>query len=288
MRTERIASPAEFVVSAASLLEDEARHNLMLGVVNTLVRSPEVYPDYRLFLVRNSSRPAAAAVITAPYDVIVADSDSDEAIAELVHAIAAADVAVPGALGNRPTVDRFVAEWCRVTGDTTELRMRQGVFALSVVIPIRQTAGVHRPAVVGDRPIVDRWLREFHAEALPDEPLDEELLDRMVAARLKGEGPNAYWVWLVDGQPVSLSGHGNPTGSGIRIGPVYTPPAERGNGYATALVAAQSQWLLENGYSFCFLYTDLANPTSNAIYERIGYRRVAESAVYGFKPIQDI
>ena len=64
---------------------------------------------------------------------------------------------------------------------------------------------------------------------------------------------------------------------------MYTPPQHRGNGYASALVAAQSQWLLDNGYEFCFLYTDLANPTSNAIYERIGYSQVAEAGMYSFR-----
>jgi predicted GNAT family acetyltransferase len=86
----------------------------------------------------------------------------------------------------------------------------------------------------------------------------------------------------VDGEIVSLSGHSGPTPNGIRIGPVYTPPDLRGNGYATTLVARQSQWLLDNGHRYCFLYTDLANPRSNSIYQRIGYRQIAESAQYRF------
>ena len=79
-----------------------------------------------------------------------------------------------------------------------------------------------------------------------------------------------------------MSSYGSKTPNGIRIGPVYTPPEQRGNGYATALVAEQSAWLLAGGRRFCFLYTDLANPTSNAIYERIGYERVADAAAYIF------
>ena len=86
------------------------------------------------------------------------------------------------------------------------------------------------------------------------------------------------------GRVVSVSGWGGPTPNGIRVGPVYTPPELRGRGYATALVAELSQTLLDGGRSFVFLYTDLANPTSNAIYERIGYVRVAESAMIEFRP----
>ena len=81
-------------------------------------------------------------------------------------------------------------------------------------------------------------------------------------------------------EPVSMASYGGRTPTGIRIGLVYTPPRHRRRGYATSLVAEQSRWLLEQGYRSCFLYTDLSNPTSNAIYERIGYRRVADSTEY--------
>jgi predicted GNAT family acetyltransferase len=73
-----------------------------------------------------------------------------------------------------------------------------------------------------------------------------------------------------------------PTPSGIRIGPVYAPTKLRGHGYATTLTADVSAAQLVRGRRFCILYTDLANPTSNAIYERIGYVRVCESKQIGF------
>ena len=81
-----------------------------------------------------------------------------------------------------------------------------------------------------------------------------------------------------------MSGYGGETPNGIRIGPVYTPPEQRGHGYATGLVAEQSRSLLAGGRRFCFLYTDLDNATSNALYRRIGYRLVCESAEVRFDP----
>jgi uncharacterized protein len=106
----------------------------------------------------------------------------------------------------------------------------------------------------------------------------EEAVEHKLTAPTSG-----FLLWEDGGETVSLAGWGGPTPNGIRIGPVYTPPELRGRGYATALTAELSQRLLdgglfEGGRRFCFLYTDLANPTSNAIYERIGYRRVCESA----------
>ena len=81
---------------------------------------------------------------------------------------------------------------------------------------------------------------------------------------------------------MSAVGYGSPTPTGVRIGPVYTPPEFRGRGYASALTAHVSTEQLAAGRSFCFLYTDLANPTSNKIYVAIGYRRVCDSVQYAF------
>jgi predicted GNAT family acetyltransferase len=81
-----------------------------------------------------------------------------------------------------------------------------------------------------------------------------------------------------------MVGFGGETPSGIRISWVYTPPSRRRQGYASALVAAMSQKLLDEGRKFCFLYTDLANPTSNSIYQRLGYQPVGDSMYYAFAP----
>jgi predicted GNAT family acetyltransferase len=74
------------------------------------------------------------------------------------------------------------------------------------------------------------------------------------------------------------------TRHGIRVSFVYTPPELRGRGYASACVAAVSGRALASGKSFCTLYTDLANPTSNSIYQRVGYRRIGEAAMIAFNP----
>ncbi|MCP3994793.1 MAG: GNAT family N-acetyltransferase [bacterium] len=282
MRSEVFDDAEELRRRAADLLADEARHNLILGILGTLIEYPEVYPEYRLFLVSDEHGPQSAAVITSPYNLIVSDTRNTDALSVLVRAAIEDDIDVPGAIGNQPTIDRFVGEWRRITGTQANLKMEQGVFALSQVSDVERCPGRGRRAVPADQLLIERLASAFVAEAMPDEPHDEERMRSAIQRHLSGEGPGGHWLWEDDGEVVSWSGHGNPTGRGIRIGPVYTPPELRGRGYATALVASQSQWLLDGGYDFCFLYTDLANPTSNAIYERIGYRKIAESAVYGF------
>jgi predicted GNAT family acetyltransferase len=87
------------------------------------------------------------------------------------------------------------------------------------------------------------------------------------------EGRLFFWD---DSGPVSMAGLTRPTPHGISVSFVYTPPELRGRGYASAVVGRLSQRCLEEGRDFCTLYTDLSNPTSNSIYQRIGYRALAD------------
>ena len=124
------------------------------------------------------------------------------------------------------------------------------------------------------------WFTAFTREALNDESTASEA-ERQIRRRL--DSPAAgFRIWERSGEPVSFCGFSGRTPHGIRIGPVYTPPEHRGHGYATSLVAEVSAELLAVGYEFCFLFTDLANPTSNAIYQRIGYERVCECRQLAF------
>jgi hypothetical protein len=91
------------------------------------------------------------------------------------------------------------------------------------------------------------------------------------------------YVWVNGGKPVSMVCHTGPTPHGIRVSFVYTPPEQRRKGYASACTAALSRRLLDAGYQFCFLFTDLGNPTSNHIYQDIGYRPVCDVDEYRFE-----
>jgi hypothetical protein len=151
------------------------------------------------------------------------------------------------------------------------------VYALRAVEPVTRAPGGARTATREDRALLLAWLHAFADEATAGPAGEPGLLERMLDARL-GADDAGYWLWEDDGAPVSMTGYGGPTPGGIRVGPVYTPPEHRRHGYATTLVAELSRWLLGRGHRACYLYTDLSNPTSNAIYGTIGYRRVCDSA----------
>jgi uncharacterized protein len=265
---------------APLLLRDEARHNLLFGVADTLVRHPATYPAWRLWVAEDRGAPVGAAIQTPPYNVIVAQPLDQRAPAEIAGAIHDAGMRLPGVTGAVPEVRAFAEAWSALTGSTWDTQVRQGIYVLRVVLDVPATRGRARLAGPADRDLLLEWIGDFSQEAARHEALTEEQIRATVDRRLDGE--DGFLLWEVAGEVVSVAGWGGATPNGIRIGPVFTPPALRKHGYATSLVAELSRRQLARGRRFCFLYTDLANPTSNAIYVRIGYDRVCESAMLTF------
>ena len=280
MHAERLEEAAEFLTEAGPLLlADEARHNLILGIAGTIRDSPDVYPLRSFWVVRKEGRPVAAAIRTPPYNLILARPESPVALEALADGIAEE---LPGVNGCVPEAEEFAELWAERSGARPRTNMRQGIYALQQVRPLPAVPGSARVATLDDRDLVLRWWIAFGDEVLHEGGPGRENAEAMVGHRLAARG-RGFLLWEDAGDVVSIAGWGGATPNGIRIGPVYTPPELRRHGYATALTADLSQSLLDGrlfdgGRRFCFLYTDLANPTSNAIYERIGYVRAAESA----------
>jgi uncharacterized protein len=136
--------------------------------------------------------------------------------------------------------------------------------------------GKFRAATEADKELVKKWLYGFHIDCFGENSkVPEGDLSRRIP-----EG-NVF-LWEADGRPVSTATRVRITENGATVGGVYTPPELRGKGYATSCVAELSRWILKNGKMFCTLYTDLANPTSNSIYKKIGYVEIADSVQHEF------
>jgi predicted GNAT family acetyltransferase len=263
------------------LLRDEARHNLIFGICATLREAPEAHPEFHLWSVERGGTAVAAALMTPPFNLVVAQPADDAALQFAARALAAERVSPPGLTGTRPEVEVFKDAWESSTGARSRLRMAQGVYAVREARPPDGVSGEMRFAEASDRQLLVDWTLAFGAEAIPEDAPHqnaEEFIDRRLASDTGG-----YALWDDGGETVSMSGHGGRTPHGIRIGPVYTPPELRRRGYASALVGQQSRYLLEGGLDYCFLYTDLANPTSNRVYMNVGYELVCESADYAFE-----
>ena len=284
MTVRLIDAAAAFLDEAGPLLlEHEARNNLILGIAGTIVASPDRYREKRFWLVTDGGEPVAAALRTPPYNLVLARPRHDAALEALAAGIGED---LPGVAGARPEVDEFAQLWSGTHAIEPRVLRGMGVYALEKVQPVPAAPGAARVATGEDEPLLLEWMEAFGVEVLEEGDPGRTEAQAAVEHRLRG-GDGGFLLWEDAGTPVSVAGWGGPTPNGIRIGPVYTPPPLRGRGYATALVAELSQKLLDEGRSFCFLFTDLANPTSNAIYERIGYVRICEAAMIGFQPVSD-
>jgi hypothetical protein len=138
-----------------------------------------------------------------------------------------------------------------------------------------------RRLVAADLELAATWAHGFDVEAMP--PQERRTLEEArskVSARV-AEG--SLFGWEVEDRLVSMAGLARPTTRTISVNAVYTPPAHRRRGFATALVAALSKEGLARGKRSCLLYADLANPTANSIYANIGYRPIAEWRDYRFE-----
>jgi hypothetical protein len=277
MLVKRLADAEAFVVEATPLLlADEARHNLILGLAGTLRDRPATYPAFGLWLATERDEVVAAALRTPPYNLVLAGNE--DAVGGLADALAADGEDLPGVTGATPEVDAFASRWEALRGATAIPRMRQRIYRLGEVRPVAGVAGSARVATAADRDLLVEWIEAFAAEARSPTAVAERVVD----TRLESGDSSGLLLWE-DGQPVSVAGWGGPTPNGIRIGPVYTPPGHRRRGYGSAVTAALSERRLAAGSRFCFLYTDLANPTSNRIYLDIGYEPVCDSVDYAFE-----
>jgi predicted GNAT family acetyltransferase len=135
-------------------------------------------------------------------------------------------------------------------------------------------------ATAADRNLVLAWFAAFSREV---HSLGGDRPDA-VDDRLSYGG---ITLWETGGTPVSMAGVTRPVAGMVRVGPVYTPPELRGRGYAGAATAAASRAALDDGVTEVLLFTDLANPTSNALYQRLGYRPIEDRTVLTFNTPPD-
>jgi predicted GNAT family acetyltransferase len=283
IRVRRPPDVRTFLAEAGSFLEErEAEHNLLFGICSLLARDPHPFdedPPY-LAIIEDDGRIVEAAIRTPPHNLVLSETDDLAAVEPLVRDVRASVEALPGVLGPGATASAFARAWCEREGCGATLTMANRIYRASSATPPSGVAGAMRPYRDDHHDLTIRWFEAFVREALPEESTSES--PEALLRRRLDDPDGGLRFWEDGGCPVSLAGFGSRTPNGIRVGPVYTPPKLRGKGYASALVGRMTAALLEGGRRYCFLFTDLANPTSNGIYQRIGYEAVTDVDQYAF------
>ncbi|HYK94944.1 MAG TPA: GNAT family N-acetyltransferase [Candidatus Dormibacteraeota bacterium] len=281
----RATTVADYMqIAGGYLAAREAEQNLIFGICSNLEADPSQYATGPyLAVVVHGDRVVGTAIRTPPWRLVLGVMEHPGAVHQLVQDLKAdpAGKDLPGALGPSEAVGHFAEAWAAAMSVRANLSRHERSFRLRTVIPPRSAPGSMRRAGPADRALLAAWARAFHEEALPGGPDQDH--DATADRWIRNIGRTAY-LWEDGGRPVSLAGVGGLTPNGIRVGPVYTPPELRGRGYASNLVATASQLQLDTGRSFVFLFTDLANPTANRIYQAIGYEPVNDVDEYAFEP----
>ncbi|HTI15294.1 MAG TPA: GNAT family N-acetyltransferase [Dictyobacter sp.] len=263
------------------LLPQEVTHSLILGLALQLKQTPDAYLTVLTATVEDEQGLLVSALMTPPFNLILHAHRAlnQDALALCIQSIRQLQWPVPGVTSPANVASDFVQIWQQQTGQTATLIEQERVFELTEVNHPPAAPGTIRPVTDEDTELITRWYHDFMEEALPTE--NREGMKERAIARIKQK---QFYLWETpDGQAVSFAGKTRPIVHVISIGPVYTPPEQRGHGYASNLVAALSQHLLDSGWQKCSLFTNLANPISNSIYQKMGYRPVVDFHRYNFQ-----
>jgi GNAT superfamily N-acetyltransferase len=281
LRLDEHADPRLFCGAVLPLLlQSEAENCTQIGLLQRMAVggyapvSVDELDRPLLLTVQDGERVELVGVQTLKTKMLVTRG-SDEAAGCLGDGLAQGHWAGREIIGIAPSITTLAERYSRRTGLPSRLAVRLRTFQLTKVVWPAVVAGSMRLCEAADQHLLARFLDAFAADV--GLPRGENGLD--FAARLIEGRRIVFWV---DREPVAMAGWAGRTPNGIRINSVYTPPEFRGRGYASNLVARLTQRMLDEGRRFCFLHTDLANPTSNSIYQKVGYRPVCDSEKWEF------
>ncbi|MBW4611192.1 MAG: GNAT family N-acetyltransferase [Hassallia sp. WJT32-NPBG1] len=258
------------------LLRDEALHKVQLALCHSLIHNPESFDEKPLLAtVEAEGDILAVAMRTPSRNLLLSKVQDVGAIKAMAQDLHVTENSLPGVNAPNAEAKAFAETWRSLTSQSYEMKMALRAFQLKQVQKISSSVGQLRQATERDRQLLIDWFEAFVVQALGIAATNTE---RAVERHLQ-RGTAYLWE---DETPVSMACNVGITPNGAAISVVYTPPEHRRKGYGSSCVAALSQILLSRGHKYCFLFTDLANPTSNHIYQAIGYQSVGDLYDYSF------
>ncbi len=273
-----------YKVAYPFLLEHEAENNLPLAILISLKKNIEVYGEEKplLFSLTDAKIIKLIALRTPPHDLLISYTDNLSTIDVLTEELTKRNEKLPGVLSFKEGADKFAVQWCENNSLKLNLFRKERIYKL---VKVSEDTLGHRKFSVAPKAhqeLVFQWVGEMMKEALIDTTKDD--IQRMIEILREEFDRDRSRMFLLfeNDEPVSMARDAGKTPNGVFVNFVYTPIPLRRKGYATECVAKLSKHLLEVGNRYCFLFTDLSNPTSNSIYQKIGYQPVIDESHYKF------
>jgi len=276
MRVIRHTDPEAFLAAAAPIsARGEASASFFVGWAHSLKRTPPP-ADERIYLATCEGDGVFGVAIQRDVGPVLVGQSDPATAGAFADDLANDFSGLCGVMGAPAAAETFARRWRELTGRSHALRVRLRQHVLREVAAVPEAPGAPRVANATDL----AWLIDQHTAFIAETGV-HDAPQRVAATMGKRVERGDFWIWD-DGAAVALVGFNDAAPGFARIAPVYTLPARRGRGYATALVATVARDLLRRGKERLFLTTDRANPTSNAIYARIGFRPQSDDCVLDF------
>ncbi|MFX0086144.1 MAG: GNAT family N-acetyltransferase [Candidatus Hodarchaeota archaeon] len=279
----------EFCTICYNFLEEhEAENNLILGILETL--RPNIYaydptqaPE--LVAIFDNKDIVLVSIRTPPYNQILSYTKEKDSIPVLVEFLAETGVEIPGVLGFKDGARLFAKLWTKKHGKKKTLNMNERIYKLDQVNPHTIGKNIFEVATEENLDLLIHYAQNFAQEAFANTSQDQIARNQVQLTKgmEKWITEKIIYVLKVDNHIVSMAKASRETTNGRSITLVYSPPKYRRKGYATELVAKLCQSILDEGKKYCFLFTDLANPTSNKIYMNVGFKPIMDVDEYRFE-----
>jgi predicted GNAT family acetyltransferase len=255
------------------LKADAIKNGTLLRVGQRMAQEAEQDPSCLWAWATDQSGDVVLAAMNTPPFPLALSPGPDAGFVQLAHELVGAGRSLPGVTGDVAACEAFKDAWVSLTSQQAEVRHHLRILTCEHLIAPIEPPGFGEVATEANYDLVEAWLHDFLTELDLIEAPNDMLRDNVRAGQ--------FWIWWVDGEPVCLVGN-RPSGDKYaHVGPVYTPPQHRRKGYAAALTAMATGSYLAQG-RIGSLFTDAANPTSNHVYESIGYHVVGDAIEFDF------
>lgn len=263
------------------LLANELENVLLFSILNSLKKDFHCYgeEDPLLISIESKGNLSLVALQTPPHNLVLSFTEDIKTIPFLAEELLSEDYSFPGVLGFKEGAEKFAHLWGSEKALNSEIQMLQRIHKLETVNSDTLSGNKFYAADPSHENIILKWAKEFIYEAMPEE---SEHLSKTLERTKQNISNGEIYLLKDNEQIVSMARMAGETPNGRLVNLVFTPPELRGNGYATQCVAHLSQLILDKGYNYSALFTDLSNPVSNKIYYKIGYRPVIDFNMYRF------
>ena len=280
--TRELAEAAEGL--EAGLSADPVANNVALSIIDWLRRKGG---DGHFWWIGDGGSPSAFALQGQAGRPLLVSTNERAKTGVLVDAVAEVirddDEVVGMVSGEIRSAAAFAGGWAQNRGVGAKVALIQRLYSLDTARlqrPANPPPGDLRLATVDDVDVLLPWALGFQRDVFGRGVTDVAGLDEEMVAKVEQD---EVWIWEAD-RPMAMTCNTRPVGATSRIQQVYTPLENRGRGFAAACVAGVvDRLVIDRDVERCVLLTDLANPTSNAVYQRLGFEAIEEQANIEFE-----